>query len=57
MYKLSVKEAEEPEIKLPTFGGIIEKAREFQKKKKLYFCFTDYAKAFDCVDHKNWKIL
>ena len=33
MYKLSVKEAEEPEIKLPTFGGIIEKAREFQKKK------------------------
>ena len=56
MYKLSVKEAEEPEIKLPTFGGIIEKAREFQKKK-LYFCFTDYAKAFDCVDHKNWKIL
>ena len=36
---------------------IIEKAREFQKKK-IYFCFTDYAKAFDCVDHnKLWKIL
>ena len=35
---------------------IIEKAREL-KKKKIYFCFTDYAKAFDCVDHKNWKIL
>ena len=33
---------------------IIEKAREFQKK--IYFCFTDYAKAFDCVDHcKLWK--
>ena len=35
---------------------IVEKAREFQKD--FYFCFTDYAKAFDCVDHnKLWKIL
>ena len=35
---------------------IIEKAREFQKH--IYFCFIDYAKAFDCVDHnKLWKIL
>ena len=35
---------------------IIEKAREFQKNS--YFCFIDYAKAFDCVDHnKLWKIL
>ena len=35
---------------------IIEKAREFQKN--IYFCFFDYAKAFDCVDHnKPWKIL
>ena len=35
---------------------IIKKAREFQKK--IYFCFIDYAKAFDCVDHnKLWKIL
>ena len=35
---------------------IIEKAREFQKN--INFCFTDYAKAFDCVDHnKLWKIL
>ena len=35
---------------------IIEKAREFQKD--IYFCFIDYAKAFDCVDHnKLWKIL
>ena len=35
---------------------IIEKAREFQKN--IYFCFTDYAKAFDCVDqNKLWKIL
>ena len=35
---------------------IIEEAREFQKN--IYFCFIDYAKAFDCVDHsKLWKIL
>ena len=35
---------------------IIEKAREFQKK--IYFCFIDYSKAFDCVDHRKlWKIL
>ena len=35
---------------------IIEKSREFQKN--IYFCFTDYAKAFECVDHnKLWKIL
>ena len=35
---------------------IIEKAREFQKN--IYFCFTDYTKAFDCVDHnKLWKCL
>ena len=35
---------------------IIEKAREFQKN--IFFCFIDYAKAFDCVDHKKlWKIL
>ena len=35
---------------------IMEKARDFQKN--IYFCFIDYAKAFDCVDHnKVWKIL
>ena len=35
---------------------VIEKARELQKN--IYFCFIDYAKAFDCVDHKKlWKIL
>ena len=47
--------AEEPEIKL-NIRWIIEKVREFQKN--IYFCFTDYAKAFDCVDHnKLCKIL
>ena len=39
-----------------TICWITEKAREFQKN--IYFCFMDYAKAFDCVDHnKLWKIL
>ena len=56
MFKLVLEKAEEPEIKLPTSIGIIEKTREFQKN--IYFCFIDYAKAFDCVDHnKLWKIL
>jgi len=37
-------------------GWIMEKAREFQKN--IYFCFIDYAKAFDCVDHNQlWTIL
>ena len=55
MLKLDLEKAEEPEFKLP-ISVIIEKAREFQKT--IYFCFTDYAKAFDCVDHnKLWKIL
>ena len=48
--------AEEPEIKSPKPAGPQKKAREFQKN--IYFYFTDYAKAFDCVDHnKLWKIL
>ena len=41
---------------IATFRWIMEKAREFQKN--VYFCFIDYAKAFDCVDHnKLWNIL
>ena len=56
MFKLVLEKAEEPEIKLPTSAGIIKKAREFQRN--ISFCFIDYAKAFDCVDHnKLWKIL
>ena len=55
MFKLVLEEAEEPEIKLPTSAGLWKK-QEFQKN--IYFCFIDYAKAFDCVDHnKLWKIL
>ena len=42
--------------KIANIHWIIKKAREFQKN--IYFCFIDYAKAFDCVDHnKLWKIL
>ena len=56
MFKLDLEKAEEPEIRLPTFIGSIEKAREFKKKNLL--CFIDYAKVFDRVDHnKLWKIL
>ena len=55
MFKLVLEKAEEPEIKLPTSAGSWKK-QEFQKSS--YFCFIYYAKAFDCVDHKNlWKIL
>ena len=50
-----LEKAEEPEIKLPTSTGSSKK-QEFQKN--IYFCFIDYAKAFDCVDHnKLGKIL
>ena len=56
MFKLDLEKAEEPEIKLPTSTGSSKKTREFQRN--IYFCFIDYAKAFDCVDHnKLWKIL
>ena len=56
MFKLDLENAEEPEIKLPTSVGSSKKARKFQKN--IYFCFIDYAKAFNCVDHnKLWKIL
>ena len=42
------RKVREPEIKLPTSAGS-SKTQEFQKN--IYFCFLDYAKAFDCVDH------
>ena len=55
MFKLDLEKAEEPEIKLPTSAGSSKK-QEFQKN--IYFCFIDYAKAFDCADqNKLWKIL
>ena len=48
MHKLDLEKGEEPEIKLPTS---IEKAREYQKN--IYFCFIDYTKVFDRVDHNK----
>ena len=54
-FKLGLEKAEESEIKLSTSFGSSKK-QEFQKN--IYFCFIDYAKAFDCVDHnKLWNIL
>ena len=49
MYKLDLEKAEGTRDQIANIHWIIEKAREFQKN--IYFCFTDYAKAFDCVDH------
>ena len=56
MFKLDLEKAEESEIKLPTSVGSLIKQES--SRKNIYFCFIDYAKAFDCVDHnKLWKIL
>ena len=53
MFKLDWEKAEEPEIKLP-ISVVLSKKQEFQKN--IYFCFIDYAKAFDSVDpNKLWK--
>ena len=69
MFKLVLEKAEEPEIKLPISAGLSKKQERKEKEKNkqtksrelqknIYFCFIDYAKAFDCVDHnKLWKIL
>ena len=55
MFKLYLENAEEPEIKLPTSVG---SSKKWELQKNIYFCFIDYVKAFDCVDHnKLWKIL
>ena len=56
IFKLVLEKAEEPEIKLPISFGSSNKQES--SRKNIYFCFIDYAKAFDCVDHsKLWKIL
>ena len=51
MFKLVLEKAEEPEIKLPTSIGSSKKQQS--SWKNIYFCFIDYAKAFDCVDHNK----
>ena len=56
MFKMDSEKAEEPEIKLQTSAGSSKKQEKLQRN--IYFCFIDYAKAFDYVDHnKLWKIL
>ena len=50
MFKLVLGKAEEPEIKLPASTGSSKK-QEFHKN--IYFCFIDYTKVFDCVDHNK----
>ena len=61
MFKLVLEKTEEPEIKLPTSTGSSKKqesSRKTNKQTNIYFCFIDYTKAFDHVDHnKLWKIL
>ena len=56
MFQLLLEKAQEPKDQIANILCIMEKAKDFQKN--TYFCFIDYAKAFDCVDHKKlWKIL
>ena len=51
MFMLDLEKAEQPEIKLPTSIGSLKKQESFRKTS--YFCFIDYVKAFDCVDHNK----
>ena len=56
MFKLVLEKTEDPEITSPTSAGSLKK-EESSRKKKIYFCFIDYAKAFDCADHKKLWII
>ena len=56
MFKLDLRKGRGTRDQIPNIHWIIENSKEFQQN--IYFCFLDYAKAFDCVDHnKPWKIL
>ena len=56
MFRLDFEKAEETKIKLPTSIG--SKKKQENSRKNIYFCFIDYTKSFDFVDHnKLWKIL
>ena len=56
IFKLVLETSKGTRDQIVNIHWIIEKAREFHKN--IYFCFIDYAKSFDCVDHnKVWKIL
>ena len=55
-FRLDLEKAEEPDGQSANILWIIDKARELQRN--IYFCFIDYSKVFDCVDHnKLWRIL
>ena len=55
MFKLDIEKAEEPEINCQ---HLLDHQKRRESQKNIYFCFINYAKAFDCVDHnKLWKIL
>ena len=57
MFKLHLEKVKKTEVKLPT-STRSQKNQRNSKKKKIQFCFIDYAKVFDCVDHsKLWEIL
>ena len=51
MFKLNLEKAEETRHQIANICWIIKKGREFQKN--IYFCFIDYAKAFDCVEQQT----
>ena len=51
MFKSDLEKAEESEIKLPTSAG--SSKRQGSSRKNIYFCFIDYTKAFECVDHNK----
>ena len=51
MYKLDLEKAEELEINLPT--SVVSSKKQESSRKNIYFCFIDYATAFDCVDHNK----
>ena len=54
MFKMDLEKNRRTRDQIANIHWIIEKARKFQKN--IYFCLIDYAKAFDCVDHKKlWK--
>jgi len=53
MFKLDLEKMEEREIKLSTSAGSQKKQENSRKTPTIYFCFTDYTKTFDCVDHNK----
>ena len=51
MFKLDLEKAEDPEIKLPT--SVRSSKKQESSPQNTYFCFIDYAKVFDCMDHNK----